>query len=49
MLIQSFQNVPFYTSPTSGFPSELKREVDTKIVAFDREIFFAIYSCLGLD
>lgn len=49
MLIQSFQNIPFYTSPNSDFLSELEGEVDTKIVAFGREIFFTIFLFLGLD
>lgn len=48
-MIQSVQNVPLYTSLTSGFPSKMEREADTRIMAFDREIFFAIYSCVGLD
>lgn len=47
MLMQSFQNIPFYTSPNSELSSELEREVDTKTEAFDREIFFTI--CLFLD
>lgn len=49
MLIQSFQNIPFYASTNSELSSELEREVDTKIVAFGREISFTICSFLGLD
>jgi len=48
MLIQSFENVPFYTVPNSEFSLELEKEVDTKIVGFDREVFFTIHMFLGL-